>query len=34
MKIGKNGIQVGPPLTNLQGVLTGTPSFLEKKSGE
>jgi circadian clock protein KaiC len=30
MKVGKNGIEVGPPLTGLQGVLTGTPSFLGK----
>jgi circadian clock protein KaiC len=29
MKIKKTGIEVGEPLTNLQGVLTGVPSFLE-----
>jgi len=29
IKVGKNGIEVGQPLTGLQGVLTGTPSFLE-----
>jgi circadian clock protein KaiC len=34
IKVGKNGIEVGKPLTNLQGVLTGTPSFVEKKNGE
>lgn len=34
MKIGKNGIEVGQPLTNLQGVLTGVPSFVEEKKGE
>ncbi len=34
MKMGKNGIEVGPPLTKLQGVLTGTPSFLEQKKGK
>jgi circadian clock protein KaiC len=34
IKVGKNGIEVGKPLTNLQGVLTGTPSFVEKKTGE
>ena len=34
MKVGKNGIEVGPPLTSLQGVLTGTPSFLETKTGK
>jgi circadian clock protein KaiC len=34
IKIGKNGIEVGKPLTNLQGVLTGTPSFVEKKTVE
>jgi circadian clock protein KaiC len=28
------GARVGKPLTNLQGVLTGTPSFVEKKTGE
>lgn len=28
MKVGKKGIEVGKPLTNLQGVLTGTPSFI------
>ena len=27
MKVGKSGIEVGPPLTNLQGVLTGVPHF-------
>jgi circadian clock protein KaiC len=32
IKMGKNGIEVGKPLTNLQGVLTGTPSFVEKKT--
>ncbi len=31
MKIQKNGISVGKPLTNLQGVLTGVPSFMEKQ---
>jgi circadian clock protein KaiC len=31
MKIRKTGIEVGPPLTNLQGVLTGVPSFVDKK---
>lgn len=31
MKIGKNGIEIGKPLTNLQGVLTGVPSFVEDK---
>ncbi len=25
MSVGKNGIELGPPLTNLQGVLTGNP---------
>lgn len=34
MKIGKGGIEVGPPLTALHGILTGTPSFLKNKSGE
>lgn len=34
MKIGKNGIEVGQPLTNLQGVLTGVPSFVEDKKSE
>ena len=34
IKIGKNGIQVGKPLTNLQGVLTGTPSFIKDESGK
>jgi circadian clock protein KaiC len=29
MKIGKNGIEVGQPLTNLQGILTGVPSFVK-----
>jgi circadian clock protein KaiC len=33
IKVGKNGIEVGQPLSNLQGVLTGTPSFIENKSG-
>ncbi len=27
IKVGKGGVQVGKPLTNMQGVLTGTPSF-------
>jgi circadian clock protein KaiC len=30
MQIGKNGITVGEPLRDLQGVLTGVPSFLTK----
>jgi circadian clock protein KaiC len=34
MKVGKNGLEVGPPLTNLQGVLTGTPLFLDTKTGK
>jgi circadian clock protein KaiC len=34
MKIGKNGIEVGQPLTNLQGVLTGVPSFVKDKKSE
>jgi circadian clock protein KaiC len=34
IKMSKNGIEVGKPLTNLQGVLTGTPSFIEQKNGE
>ena len=34
IKMGKNGIEVGKPLTHLQGVLTGTPSFIEKKKEE
>lgn len=29
IKIGKNGIEVGLPLTNMQGVLTGTPTFVQ-----
>ena len=29
MRVGKNGIEVGEPLGNMQGVLTGTPTFLE-----
>lgn len=28
MKIGKNGISLGEPLRNLQGVLSGVPTFL------
>ncbi|HTB85642.1 MAG TPA: ATPase domain-containing protein [Candidatus Sulfotelmatobacter sp.] len=32
IKMGKKGIEVGKPLTGMQGVLTGTPSFLETKS--
>jgi len=32
IKMGKNGIEVGQPLTGMQGVLTGTPSFLENKN--
>jgi len=31
MKIGKNGIEVGEPLSGLQGVMTGTPSFVDEK---
>ena len=34
MKIGKNGIEIGQPLINLQGVLTGVPSFVEDKKGD
>jgi circadian clock protein KaiC len=34
MKISKNGIEVGKPLTDMQGVLTGTPSFIEEKNGK
>lgn len=34
MKIAKKGIEVGPPLDDLQGVLTGTPSFLKEKNGK
>jgi circadian clock protein KaiC len=34
IKMGKNGIEVCKPLASLQGVLTGTPSFIEKKTGE
>jgi circadian clock protein KaiC len=34
MKISKNGIEVGQPLINLQGVLTGVPSFVEDKKGK
>jgi circadian clock protein KaiC len=34
MKIGQKGIEVGQPLTNLQGVLTGVPSFVEEKNSE
>jgi circadian clock protein KaiC len=34
MSIGKNGIEVGLPLTELQGVLTGTPSFIGEKPGK
>ena len=26
-EVGKNGIRIGPPLTNFQGVLTGNPEF-------
>jgi circadian clock protein KaiC len=29
MRVGKYGIEVGKPLVNMQGVLTGTPVFLE-----
>lgn len=29
IKIAKGGIKVGPPLTNLQGVMTGVPSFFK-----
>jgi len=32
IKMGKNGIEVGKPLTGMQGVLTGTPSFLDIKA--
>jgi circadian clock protein KaiC len=32
IKMGKNGIEVGKPLTGMQGVLTGTPTFLENKN--
>ena len=34
MKIGKSGIELGKPLTNLQGVLTGTPTFVKDESGK
>lgn len=34
MKISKTGIDIGPPLTELHGILTGTPSLLKNKSGE
>lgn len=27
MKVGKGGLQIGAPLTNMQGVLTGVPAF-------
>jgi circadian clock protein KaiC len=31
MKIGKNGIEVGRPLTDLQGIMSGVPSFVHEK---
>jgi circadian clock protein KaiC len=34
MKIKESGIEVGDPLTNLQGVLTGVPSFVEKQDDD
>jgi hypothetical protein len=34
MRVGKNGIEVGEPLNNMQGVLTGTPTFLETPKPE
>ena len=27
--LGKGGIEIGPPLTHMQGVLTGTPAFYQ-----
>jgi len=30
IKVSKTGIEVGEPLANMQGVLTGTPSFIKK----
>ena len=32
IKVSKDGIQVGEPLTEMQGVLTGTPIFRDKPS--
>ncbi len=32
MRVSKNGIEVGKPLTQFHGVMTGTPSFIEEKS--
>ncbi|MES2707402.1 MAG: ATPase domain-containing protein [Verrucomicrobiota bacterium] len=29
MTMGKSGISIGPPLTHMQGVLTGTPAFFQ-----
>ena len=34
IKVGKNGMEVGPPLTRMQGVLTGTPTFLESAASK
>ena len=33
MRIGKNGISLGEPLRDLQGVLTGVPSFRQRRGG-
>jgi circadian clock protein KaiC len=34
ISIGKNGISLGEPLRNLQGVLTGVPKFLNGEEGK
>lgn len=32
LTVGANGIEIGPPLNDLQGILTGVPSFVEKSA--
>lgn len=34
IKVSKQGMEVGPPLTQMQGVLTGTPTFFEHIGGK
>jgi circadian clock protein KaiC len=34
VKVGKKGIEVGPPLTRMQGVLTGIPTIFENLPGK
>jgi hypothetical protein len=31
MRVGKNGIWLGEPLRDLQGVMTGVPAFVDGK---